>query len=200
MARLSRFVAVAVLLGGATVSLSGCTGDSDPVVTPSVLVTAATPSPSVSPSPAALSDEELVALIPEEARLENFGSAVSFARFFLLEYHRMFVEKDPSLFRFASGAECEFCASALDSYDVLISAGGRTAGGDMSVDAERATGGLRDDGYWYVGVPFTAAPNSDYAADGELLDEGAGATGQASLQLEWREARWSVAGVEIDAA
>jgi len=202
MARLSRFVAVVVLLGGATVSLSGCTGGSDPVVTPSASVTApvVTPSPSVSPSPTALSDEELLALIPENARAENFGSAVNFARFFLLEYHRMFVEEDPAVFRFSSGPDCQFCVSALDSYDELIGAGGRTDGGELAVEADRATGGLRDDGYWYVGFPFTVAPNSDYSADGELLGEGQGATGTASLRLEWSESRWIVAGVEIDAA
>ena len=62
MARLSRFVAVAALLGGATVSLSACTGGSDPIALPSPSVsTVVTPSPSVSPSPTPLTDDELFA-------------------------------------------------------------------------------------------------------------------------------------------
>ncbi|MBC7297357.1 MAG: hypothetical protein H5T82_00430, partial [Demequina sp.] len=110
MARLLRCAAVVALVGGATASLSACSGDPGPIVTetPSATRTVET-TPSPSPTPSVTSEEELLAQIPEDARAENFVSASNFAKFFVREYQRMFAEHDSGLFALLSGDECQFC-------------------------------------------------------------------------------------------
>ena len=199
MARLSRFVAVAVLLGGATVSLSSCTGGSDPIASSSPAVsTVVTPSPSVAASPTPLTDEELLALIPENARAENFVSASNFAKFFVNEYDTMFQKPDDEMFRYMSGVDCAFCASSLGTYADLVSAGGHRTGGVITTSPDLPQGGLNQDGYWYVGLGFDVTASSDLDASGADVDAGPGGTATAYVKLQRLDDRWVVQGVSIE--
>ncbi len=200
MARLLRFAAVAVLVGGATAGLSGCTGDADPVASPSPSVTAESPSPtqSASPSPTALSEAELLELIPEDARAENLGAASNFAKFFVREYDVMFQTQDDALFRYMSGPDCEFCSSSLQTYADLIDAGGRRDGGDIVTTSDLATGGLNEDGYWYAGFAFEVTHSQDFDASEALVEEGPAGGGTAYAKLEFLDGRWIVQGVALE--
>ncbi len=201
MARLLRFVAVVALVGGATASLTACSGDPGPIVTetPSPTRTVeATPSPS--PTPTVTAEEELLAQIPEDARGEDFYSASQFAKFFIAEYDQMFQKRDVELFAFLSGDDCQFCESSLHSYMTLIDAGGRRDGGAVEPTSELPTGGLDDDGYWYVGFPFKLGESTDYDADGTVVETGNGGNGTAAFRLEFLDGRWIVQGVSIDMA
>lgn len=162
------------------------------------MVVSETPSPS--PTPTALSDDELLAMIPEGARAENFGSAVNFSRFFMLEYQRMFDEKDSSLFSFLSEPECVFCESSLSEFADLIGKEGRREGGAIVISDDSAQGGLRGDGFWYVGFLLSVAENRDYDADGTLVEMESGGAGDVALKLTWRDDHWQVVGVNVTLA
>ena len=198
MARLSRFVAVAVLLGGATVSLSACTGGSDPIASPSPPVsTVVTPSPSVAASPTPLTDDELLALIPENARAENFVSASNFAKFFVREYQRMFVERDPRLLSILSGPNCKFCQSAQDSFAQLETASQHREGGDVTIDPMAAVGGLQGDGTYFVTLPMSTGPTETRDAQGAVVGNSGGGSGLAAFSLRYSDAHWVVLGVNV---
>lgn len=199
MARLSRFVAAAVLLGGATVFLSACTGGSDPIASPSPSVsTVVTPSPSVSPSPTPLTDDELLALIPEDARGEDFLSASNFAKFFVGAYTQLFVDgADLSLYRALSSGECDYCASALANAVETAQAGAHSEGGVFSLPDPLGRGGLRDDGFTYVAQRFTLTGATTLGPDGEQLGSGRGGAGDVGLKMRFDDGAWRVYAVEF---
>jgi len=196
MTRLPRFVAVAVLLGGSTVFLSACSDSSEPAVssTPTPIAVSESLTPSASPTPTALSDEELLELIPESARLENFGSAANFARFFLRESHRIFVDREPEAFAFSAAPDCAFCASVLSSYDEHLATNSRVEGGDIEVDATEAVGGLQDDGTWLVQVPITVSAAQYFNSDGTLRSSEEAATYDTGMSLAYLDGHWNVLG------
>jgi len=197
MARLSRFVAVAVLLGGATVSLSACTGGSDPVASPSPSVsTVVTPTPSASPSPTPLTDAELLALIPVDARAENFVSASNFAKFVLGQYETVYRTGDTRLWEGLSADECDFCASVIDESAALLVGGGHREGGAITVTDVIATGSLAEDGYTYVGRTYSVTETRDIDGSGKVIAVGAAGTGTANFKLKYAEGRWLIYGVE----
>jgi hypothetical protein len=199
MARLSRFVTVAVLLGGATVSLSACTGGSDPIASPSPSVsTAVTPSPSVSPSPTPLTDDELLALIPEDARGEDFLSASNFAKFFVDLYPELFVEKpDTALFDFLSTDGCVFCDGALRDSAETVAASAHSEGGVFTFDDSLGQGGLRDDGFTYVGRRFSVTDTVTYLADGSEYRTVPGGKGIVALKTKFEDGVWRVYEAEF---
>ena len=198
MARLSRFVTVAALLGGATVSLSACTGGSDPIASPSPSVsTVVTPSPSVSPSPTPLTDDQLLALIPEDARAENFVSASNFAKFFVREYQRMLTEQDRTLFSSLSEPDCLFCNSALATFDSVVSTGGSVEGGDVAVDDGLALGGMQDDGTYIATIHVTTAPQTNRDATGAIVEQTPEGSGLISVQMRRSGDHWVVVDVNL---
>lgn len=201
MARLLRFAAVAVLLGGVAAGVSGCTGDADPVVSVSPSVTAeVTPTPTVSPSPTPLSEEELLELIPENAREENFGSAVNFAQFFLSLYPEMMQTKDSRVFAYLSDDACVFCQNALESRDELVTANGSVTGGEMTFDAELASGGLEPDGTWNASFDVTTHEAIHMNATGEVTETVPERSGRLGVSLQHDGDHWTVLGVGSGAA
>ncbi len=201
MARLSRFVTVVVLLGGATVSLSACTGGSDPIASPSPSVSTVvtpSPSPSASPSPTALTDEELLALIPEEARAENFGSASNFAKFFIDQYPTLFhTGHDGELFQYLSADDCVFCANAITDSVATGAAGAYNEGGTFTWPDQPPRGGLESDGYWYVTQGFEVSDTITYLEDGSQYKTERGGAGEVGLKMAFDEGGWRVHGVEF---
>jgi len=201
MTRLPRFVAVAVLLGGSTVFLSACSDSSEPVVspTPVPVVVSDSPTPSASPTPTALSDEELLELIPESARLENFGSAVNFARFFILLYPEMMQTKDSQLFAQLSGVDCVFCQSSLGSVDELVASGGSVTGGEIEVNVDSAAGGLQSDGTWNASFDATTTDSVFFDVEGVQTSLVPGQTGRLGVALRFDGGHWVVLGVGSEA-
>ncbi len=199
MARLSRFVTVVVLLGGATVSLSACTGGSDPVASPSPSVsTVVTPSPSVSPSPTPLTDDELLALIPEDARGEDFFGATAFVEFYVELYPGLFIENpDSELFDFLSVDGCVFCHGALRDSAETVTAGAHSEGGVFTFDDSLGQGGPRDDGFTYVGRRFSVTDTVTYLTDGTEYKTVPGGTGIVALKTKFEAGAWRVYEVEF---
>jgi len=196
MTRLPRFVAVAVLLGGSTVFLSACSDGSEPVVssTPAPVEVSDSPTPSASPTPTALSDEELLELIPEDARGEDFFGASAFGRFMLAEYQRMFVSYDTRLWEAVSSPDCEFCVSSVSDVREIASTGGARVGGAMTLDPASgiAKGGLRDDGFFYVGYHFAITQWTDTDGDGVVIGTGDAASGETALKMKFVDGHWVV--------
>ena len=196
MTRLSRFVAVAVLLGGSTVGLSACSGASEPVASATPSPPVVSGSPSVSPTPTALSDEELLELIPESARAENFGSSVNFAAFFVKLYPELFNGGDPAIFAALSAPSCEFCASVLETYDTFVAEGNQYEGGEVvTSDLTTFTGGLQPDGTWLVAFQMEIAPSVTTAGDGTVIGETQGASLETGLSLQYVDGHWIVLGL-----
>ena len=164
-------------------------------VTPSVVVSE---TPSVSPSPTALSEDELLALIPEDARAENFGGAVNFAKFFLIESHRMFVDRDSEAFQFSSGPECGFCASVLASYDEHFATNSTVVGGDIEVNPESASGGLQTDGAWLIQFPMVVLEAQYFNADGSLRSNVETAEYNTGVSLAYQDGHWLVLGLNFE--
>ena len=154
----------------------------------------------VAPSETALSEEELLELIPAEARTEDFPGAAAFAAFFVSEYYRMFAEQDPQLFEFMSGDECVFCASSLSSYGEMIAAGGTLQGGQIEADASSATGSLAEDGFWYVIIPVETQDGVKVAPDGTIISQSEGGSGTAYAQLAWVDGHWIASDLAVERA
>ncbi|MFV0284755.1 MAG: hypothetical protein ACK5IM_00010 [Demequina sp.] len=197
----------------AALLLGGCTGDADPIVTstpspsPSVAAvdpsTSASPSASASPSPSAtaLTEEEVLAAIPEDARSEGFISAVMFSRYFLELYGPMFAPPyDRGTFQSLSDDECDFCASAVDSSASAEDAGTESRGASITWldDAPVAQGGLREDGFWYITQRYELSPRAVLDSSGSELSSDEGSRGRAGVKLGWSDGRWAVFGVEIE--
>src|SRR5690554_4881835 len=75
-----------VVVSAVAVLAVGCSADPDVVVTPTPTITAPVvdeSSPTPSPSPTELTQEEILAAIPEEALAGDFFSAVYFSQFFV---------------------------------------------------------------------------------------------------------------------
>ena len=198
MTRLLRIAAVAVLVGGATAVLTSCTGDPGPIVTETPSPTVAVVTPSASPTPSVTPEEELLAQIPENARGEDFQSATQFSRFFIELYPGLFArEANTELFDFLSTDDCNFCSSALEDSRATQEVGAHSEGGAFVWPDLVATGGLVDDGYWYLSQRFEVSDTTTYLTDGEVYKTVAGGTGDVALKLAFEEGSWRVHGVEF---
>ncbi len=199
MARLLRFVAVAALVGGATASLTACSGDPGPIVTetPSPTRTVeATPSPT--PTPTVTSEEELLAQIPEDARGEDFYSASQFAKFFILEYQRMFDDQDSSLFYLLSEPDCIFCTSSMQSYADLVVPGETVDGGEITIDPGLAQGELQEDGTTIATIRVATAAQTFRDASGEVIEQTPAGSGLISVKMRHVDGHWIVVDVNVE--
>ncbi|WP_291382231.1 DUF6318 family protein [Demequina sp.] len=196
MARLLRCAAVVALVGGATASLSACSGDPGPIVTetPSATRTVET-TPSPSPTPSVTSEEELLAQIPEDARAENFVSASNFAKFFVSLYPQMMKTLDGELFQLVSSPECDFCLSALDTRQRLEDSAESRTGGEPSFPNEPASGGQEPDGTYTIVLEMQTAPSTTIDSAGAVVGTGEGGSGTVGISLAFAEGHWVVLGV-----
>lgn len=196
MARLLRGAAVAALVGGATASLSACSGDPGPIVTesPSATLTVATTLPPT-PTPSMTSEEELLAQIPENARGEDFASASNFAKFFVRLYPQMMREKDPRLFRLLSDDDCLFCNNALEQYQQLVDSNQTMIGGDVTAQDSLASGGLEADGTMNASFDAASAARTYLDLDGNVISTFPGQSGRFGVNLRYQDGHWVVLGV-----
>lgn len=186
------------------VLISGCSGKSNAVVTPSLTpahTVQESPTPSPSPSPsmtvAELTEDEIRAAIPEVARTEDFWAAQEFTRYFLENYQDM-MRSDPRLFSAFSNPDCTFCHRTLDYYADLEANGHSADGGHVTVTGQLAQGGLQDDGTWGVIFDIEADPLIERDAAGEIVTETAGGSGKATVLLDYI-GYWSVLEIAAEA-
>jgi hypothetical protein len=156
----------------------------------------ATPSPS--PTPTVTPEEELLALIPEDARAENFYSASQFAKFFVLEYQRMFAEHDSSLFYLLSEPDCIFCNSSMQSYSDLVVPGDSVEGGEVTIDSGLAQGEIQADGTTIATIRVATAAQSVRSSSGELLEQTPAASGLISVKMRHVDGHWIVVDVNVE--
>jgi len=155
--------------------------------------------PSASPTPTVTAEEALLAQIPEDARGEDFYSASQFAKFFIREYTRLFLEDaSADLYAELSSDECVYCASALANARETAEAGAHSVGGEFSLPDVFGRGGLRDDGYTYVAQRFELSDATTYGPDGTELGVGRGGTGDVGLKLKFETGSWRVYAVEFE--
>ncbi|WP_297082120.1 DUF6318 family protein [uncultured Demequina sp.] len=188
-----------------TLVFAGCTGDPEPEPTPATPTPAETvepsptPTPTPSPSTTALTDEEIIAALPPDARAENFGGAQAFATYFL-ENYIVLLEDQPTVFTGLTVVGCTFCESVERYYRDASKAGEVVEGGSVSVVSEQASGGLdQATGRWTVTVDVEVAPLARYTADGEEVGTSDGGPGRSTLELVFDE-HWSVVDVGSEAA
>jgi len=166
-------------------------------VTPSPPVVSETPS--VSPTPTALSDDELLALIPAEARRSDFFGATAFLKFYIDLYPGLFIEEpDTALFDYLSIEGCVFCDGAIRDSAETVAAHAHSEGGVFTFDDSLGQGGLRDDGFTYVGRRFSVTDTATYLADGSEYGTVPGGTGLVALKTKFEKGAWHVYEVEFD--
>ncbi len=149
-----RFVPGGRVSGGAglgavlALALAGCTGAAEPIVTelptasPS-LSTSASASPA--PSATALTDAEVLALMPDGAeRTDLFGAMVT-AQFFLEQYATMFHTGDTRIWEALSAEGCGYCADALANAERVRDEGWTARGGEITVDTGRTQAAMTGD-------------------------------------------------------
>jgi hypothetical protein len=152
----------------------------------------------VSPSPTSLTDDQLLALIPEDARAENFVSASNFAKFFVREYQRMFDDHDSALFAYLSSDRCKFCASSMQSFSDDEAAGNTMSGGEITPAEGLATGGLQSDETWLVQFPMHVAEAKYFNADGSPRTTDAAVDYNLGVLLERVDDHWRVLGLNYE--
>ncbi|MFP5359565.1 MAG: DUF6318 family protein [Actinomycetes bacterium] len=142
----AKTVLVACLLAiGSAGGLAGCTGDPAPIVTETPTLPPSpteTSSPSPSPSATALTDEELLALMPEEAARDDLFGAMATAQFFLEQYAPMFHTGDTRVWEALSAPECTYCADALENAERVRDEGWTATGGEIVVNEAQTQGAL----------------------------------------------------------
>ena len=117
--------------------------------------------------------------------------------FFLELYMPMFQPPyDTELFEFLCTDQSAFCASSLANAVETRDAGAYSVGGEYTWQPELARGGLHNDGFWYVILPFSITGSTTYGSDGALLDTGGAATGEVGVKLTFESGTWRVLGVE----
>ncbi|MDN4473474.1 DUF6318 family protein [Demequina zhanjiangensis] len=196
----------ASLIACGAILLAGCITDGAAIVTetPTSKVIAspsAEPSGSATPSAEAageLSDEELLALLPEGATFENVTGAATTAAFFLEELGRAYSSGDTSIIRALGTDECEYCAGQAGDIEASLAAGEQTSGGQIEIAADQTEHNMPGDGYAYVGihgllneVTVTDASGTEHVAS----EEGKVAW---TMQLVYRDGHWMVNGSGVE--
>ncbi|MCB2411329.1 DUF6318 family protein [Demequina sp. TTPB684] len=166
--------------------------------TPTAPVTAE-PVSSPSPTPSVTPEEELLEQIPENARGEDFQSASNFAKFFVQLYPELFKSGDAELFATLSAPSCEFCESALESYEAFAASGDNYTGGDIQTpDPAQFTGGLQPDGTWLVQFPMEIEASATTSAAGAPVGTTQPASVRTAVALEFTDGRWMVLGINSE--
>jgi hypothetical protein len=142
-----------------------------------------------------LTDDQLLALIPENARAENFVSASNFAKFFVNEYYIMLNTGDDSLFRALSQPGCTFCENALQEFGDVIGTGGSVVGGDMTLDPGLAAGGDMGDGTTNASFGVAVAEVRYLDSDGVVYRTIPATSGRLGVLMRYDTDRWSVIDV-----
>ncbi|WP_084073782.1 DUF6318 family protein [Demequina sp. NBRC 110052] len=184
--------------------LAGCTGDDGIVTTtptPTVEASDPTPSPTVSPSDdGELTDEELLALMPEAALELDPGGAFAAAVYWVQALGEAYERGDTSVLRGLSLADCTYCVEQAGHIDTAYADGATITGGAYLVDTADATTLTGDDGFTYVELTAEADELVVHARSGEETQVGAAGQYRFQLKLLPQGRIWRVAGVFLERA
>lgn len=189
---------VCLLTIGSAGGLAGCTGDPAPIVTEAPTVAPSpteTSSPSPSPSATALTDEELLALMPEEAARDDLFGAMATAQFFLEQYAPMFHTGDTRVWEALSAPECTYCADALENAERVRDEGWTATGGEIVVNEAQTQGALTSERAASVLLDAQLEAAFVANADGDTTQSGDPGDVTYGLRLELIRGHWKVAGV-----
>ncbi|MFV0633837.1 DUF6318 family protein [Demequina sp.] len=187
--------------------VAACGADPGPVVTPSPSVTptevAATvsPSPTPTPSPSAtvLTEEEVLAAIPEDARYEDYPSSVAFAEYFLQVSQRAFVEGDARHMWALADPSCQYCSHIAAVVEQVAADGVSVTGGDLRRTEQRPVGGLQPDGTWRVGMEVQISERTFVNAEGTVLDSTEPQVSEPVIVMAFVDGTWRVIDVGAEA-
>ncbi|WNM23779.1 DUF6318 family protein [Demequina capsici] len=188
-----------ILLAG-VLALAGCAG-SDAIVTesPSSTAAAATAAAGASPSPSAtaLTDDELLAVLPAGATNDNVQGAGITATFWIGEFGKAISSGDTSIVKALSTTDCEYCASQASAIEATFEGGGQLSGGAITYDQSTLKSAANDDGYVYVGMIAEIQTVSETSPLGEISQGAAGGTRYWAFQMIQVDGIWRINGVEI---
>ena len=163
--------------------LAGCTGDDGIVTTtPTPTVVAGSEEPGTTPSPTPsggreLTDEELLALMPEGAGADDLEGAIKTAQYWLEELGIAYSATRIGHLRALSTADCNYCETQLGSIDAAVAEGWTISGGTIDVVEGRTEASLGTDGFSYVAL--TGVLEQVIVTDPEGASEVANEAGQA---------------------
>ncbi|WP_144276398.1 DUF6318 family protein [Demequina sp. NBRC 110053] len=191
---------LAVLSATACLALAACNGapevEATPSPTPSLTEIAVTsPSPTPSPTTTALTEEEVLAAIPEEARSEDFPGAVSFAEFFLIESQDVFVHQDIRLLKALSLPGCVYCENTVEAVQTMVDDGVTARGSKLTAATGAAQGGEQPDATWRVVMDVEISESDIFDDNERLIDTRAPQQATLTVVLELQGSGWRVVDV-----
>ncbi len=147
---MARRAVAATMLAGVCVGVAACTGEPAPIVTESptggtVVVPTEAAASTPSAAPTALTDDELLAMMPEGSERADVYGAMMTATFFLEQYAPMFHTGDTRVWEALSAEGCEYCADALANAERVRDEGWTARGGEITVDAGQTQAALTSD-------------------------------------------------------
>lgn len=192
---------------GAVLVMAGCSG-SDPIVTETPvpntsesaeLQPSATPSVSVSvsPSAAALSDAELLEILPAGAEFPDVEGAVVTAQFFIQEFSRMLERNETEVWQSLSLSGCEFCADGVATAEKYDAKGWVIRGGEIADGPGLTEGNLQEDGTATIKYPATEGAIVVTEPGKAERQATAGGFAEYYLLMELRGTVWRVAEVNV---
>ncbi|MDN4477255.1 DUF6318 family protein [Demequina sp. SYSU T00039] len=183
---------------GLALTLAGCVGDPAPIVTRTPSggpVVVESPDATPSPTPTALSNDELFAMMPEGADRDDLYGAMVTAQFFLEQYSVMFQTGDTRVWEALSDPGCGYCADALANAERVRDEGWVAEGGDITVDESQTRAALDEADTASV---LVTASVSEYVVwdEAEAIDlQGAVSGYEFGLVMQRGAGGWIVAAV-----
>ncbi|MDN4491181.1 DUF6318 family protein [Demequina sp. SYSU T00068] len=183
---------------GLALTLAGCVGDPAPIVTRTPSggpVVVESPDATPSPTPTALSNDELFAMMPEGADRDDLYGAMVTAQFFLEQYSVMFQTGDTRVWEALSDPGCAPCsevrAAALDVHQ----RGASVDGGEITVEPATLRGEIQGNGSALVLFEAAFAEGTVIEADGSERTSGEARTLKYAFELAFSGQVWSISDV-----
>ncbi|MDN4483781.1 DUF6318 family protein [Demequina lignilytica] len=154
---------------GLALTLAGCVGDPAPIVTRTPSggpVVVESPDATPSPTPTALSNDELFAMMPDGADRDDLYGAMVTAQFFLEQYSVMFQTGDTRVWEALSDPGCAPCGDGIGGAHEVAVSGSSVRGGAISVDSSQSRGTLESPGLAVVVLGASVADGYVVDADG----------------------------------
>ncbi len=198
---MARRAVAATMLAGACVGLAACTGEPEPIVTESPTAVASpvtTPSTTPSPSATALSDDELLAMMPEGAERADVYGAMMTATFYVELAGDIFETADTTAWVSLATTECGYCLSQVANVDALVKSGDLAEGGSVTIDQSATRAALEDDETAYVELSAHVDPMTRIAPSGARSEAQTALETTFVVELLLIDSRWRVNGVVTD--
>lgn len=165
--------------------------------TPSPTGVSASPSASPSASAAPLTDEELLALMPEDAAYPDIRGAIATAVFFVEQFSVVYETGDLRVWDALSMPECIFCESVRSAVLAEKAIGDYETGGEITIDMDSIVANYYDvDGYWYVTFDYSQNAMALHHSDGSSEPSSDAESGSVSLRMTPVDGLWMVSGAE----